>query len=213
MSAYNGVFRMMRPQLAIVCVLILAVVATSGCLEGFFKTTKYTYDEDLTIVIKTNYKGNYTILIPYISDPDAKEDRKVYSDLIVHFETPQSGDGESVKVNHIAGQATTDHGKMLYVTTHNNVTLKKFMRRASTSVSVSEQYLKYEWSPPVDAMNSTTFSKAQSTPLAKDTFIHFDLNWTAKSTYCSRHNTISGDLKLDNNWTLVSGYFPPGKCT
>jgi hypothetical protein len=204
---------MKLPVIFTITVLCLATLSVSGCLEGFFKTTKYTYDEDLTIVIKTNYKGNYTILLPYISDPDANEDRKVYSDLNVHFESPQSGDHESVKFNHIAGQAATDHGKMLYVTTHNNVTLEKFMRRSSTSVSVSEQYLKYEWSPPVDTKNSTTFSKAQSAPLAKDTFIHFDINWTAKSKYCSRHNTISGDLKLDNNWTLVSGYFPPSICT
>ena len=93
-----------------------------------------------------------------------------------------------------------------------NVTLTGHAK-LTTSLESTERYLQYNWSPIVDAINSTIFMQAKATPTLVNMTIHMDLDWTGKSDYCSRHNTIKGDMRLDGNWTSVGGYFSPSQCT
>ncbi len=203
---------MLKPQLALVCALIITVSAMSGCTEMFSKKT-YTFTEDLTIVLSTNYTGNYSVWVPILKDPSSTVLSGAYKSMKVHFDSNPCGpDDGKAHLAYVAQLKQTDKGYMYSLGTCSNVTLTGHAK-LTTSLENTESYLQYNWSPIVDAINSTIFMQAKATPTLVNTTLHMDLDWTGKSDYCSRHNTIKGDIRLDGNWTSVGGYFQSSACT
>ena len=203
---------MFKPHLALLCVLIVAVSSIAGCTLISTKR-QYKVTEDLTIVLSTNYTGNYSVWVPILKDSSSKGLSGAYKSMKVHFDSNPCGpDDGKAHLAYVAQLKLTDKGYMYSLGTCGNVTLTGHAK-LTTSLESTERYLQYNWSPIVDAINSTIFMQAKATPTLVNMTIHMDLDWTGKSDYCSRHNTIKGDMRLDGNWTSVGGYFSPSQCT
>jgi hypothetical protein len=200
---------MKLPIFAILTTLCLVVVSISGCTLSNEQT--YTLDESLTITITSSYRGNYSVWVPIIGAPGSKELPTLYHKMKIHFDNSiDLGNGSSFLVM-TSTIKDTERGPVDSIRTFGNVTITGHYKKTSKGVGDTEKYLKYEWSPLVNGTNISIAAKA--TPDIMSTSMHFDLNWTARSDFCSRHSTIKGDMALDGNWTMVQGYFPPAVCT
>jgi hypothetical protein len=188
---------MKLPVVFTITVLCLAMFSVSGCVSNQLPVTYYS-DENLTIEIKTNYTGNYSVTIPILYNTDTHEIGAIWETLKLKEPDPSFWSD----INRSGEQSLEEIGA-----TH-NVTLIGLLHKKSKDISGTESYGANRWtrySRPDNSREHQFLMTGQLHPADSSTvqFAHLDIKYIAKSNYCSRNNHINGDIYLNGTWSVV----------